>query len=127
MPESRPSLARKHTRKTEENRTDALDSGMTITLDGETYEVRIGDITPSLARAVRREFGCGPQSLIRQLAADPDIDLLAGFIWLARRIRGEGVDLEDVEAGVSYASLTADDFSAGVAQPEEVGDLPPED
>lgn len=120
----RPSTARKVTRKTKDARQEALDSGMKITIEGESYEVRMGDITPSIAREVRQEFGFGPQRFIATLASDPDVDLLAGFIWLARRIRGEYVDLDTVMGGVSYASLLGDDVEFDTTGPEELDDSP---
>lgn len=122
----RPSIQRKHTRKTDANRTAALDAGMVVTVDGEKYEVRVGDVTPAIAREVRRNFGMGVQSLLREMARDPDLDVLAGFMWIARLIRGEQVDLEEVEENLDYSALTDEDFSAAIAEPESEGDLPPE-
>jgi hypothetical protein len=99
---------RKVTRKTEENRESALDQGLRITLDGEVFEVRLGDITPAMARDLRGKVGFGPMQLVGQLAVDPDVDLLSAFVWLARRIAGEMVRFEDVE--VTYAQLLSDGF-----------------
>lgn len=126
----RPSLQRKHTRKTEENRTAGLEQGMTITVDGEAYTVRLGDVSPTLGREVRRIYGVGVRGFFGQLAHDPDLDLVAGFIWMARRIRGEYVELEDVESQLTYASL--DNADVGLADENEaaisdsVEDLSPE-
>lgn len=126
----RPSLQRKHTRKTEENRHAGLERGMTVTVDGESYTVRLGDVSPTLGREVRRIYGVGVRSFFGQLANDPDLDLVAGFVWMARRIRGEYVDLEDVESELTYASLgdadveLADENEAAVA--DSVEDLSPE-
>lgn len=121
----RPSTTRKVTRKTKDSRQAALDSGMRIEIDGEGYEVRLGDITPSVARELRREFGMGPQSFLATMGADPDVDLLAGFIWLARRIRGEYVDLETVMEGVGYETLLKDTIEFDLLSgPEELDDSP---
>lgn len=122
----RPSTARKHTRKSEDNRQAALDAGMRITIGGDVYEVRLGDVTPGIAREVRREFGMGPQRFMATMAADPDVDLLAGFMWLARRIRGEYVDLETVMEDVGYTTLLDNDIEFGTTTAEDVGELPPE-
>lgn len=105
---ARPSTARKVTRKTEESRESALDQGLRISMDGEVFEVRIGDITPTMARELRSKVGFGPMQLVAQCAADPDVDLLSAFVWLARRIAGELVRFEDVE--VTYAQLLSDGF-----------------
>lgn len=104
----RPTTARKVTRTTEANREDALDQGLRITMEDEVFEVRVGDITSSLARELRAKIGFGPMQLIRQCAVDPDVDLLSAFVWMARRIGGEMVRFEDVE--VTYAQLLSDGF-----------------
>lgn len=104
----RPTAARKVTRTTEANREDALDQGLRITLEGEVFEVRVGDITSTMARELRAHMGFGPMQLIRQCAIDPDVDLLSAFVWLARRISGELVRFEEVE--VTYAQLLSDGF-----------------
>jgi hypothetical protein len=104
----RPTTARKVTRTTEENRDAELDRGLRVTIDGEAYEVRVGDITSTLARELRSKLGFGPMQLINQCAVDPDVDLLSAIVWLARRIAGELVRFEDVE--VTYAQLLSDGF-----------------
>lgn len=116
---SRPTTARKVTRKTEESRESALDQGLRITLDGEVFDVRLGDITSPMARELRSKLGFGPMQLVGQLAVDPDVDLLSAFVWLARRINGELVRFEDVE--VTYAQLLSDGFDVstpGKADPD---------
>jgi hypothetical protein len=113
----RPTTARKVTRSTEANREDALDQGLRITLEDEVFEVRVGDITPAMARDLRGKVGFGPMQLIRQCAVDPDVDLLSAFVWLARRIAGELVRFEDVE--VTYAQLLSDGFDITTPGDEE--------
>ncbi len=113
----RPTTARKVTRKTEESRESALDQGLRITMEGEDFEVRLGDITPSMARELRGKLGFGPMQLVRQCAIDPDVDLLSAFVWLARRIAGEPVRFEDVE--VTYAQLLSDGFDVSTPGKEE--------
>jgi len=111
----RPTTARKVTRSTEANRESALDQGLRISLDGEDFDVRVGDITSAMARELRTHVGFGPMQLIRQCAIDPDVDLLSAFVWLARRIRGEMIRFDQVE--VTYAQLLSDGFD--VALPED--------
>lgn len=115
----RPTTARKVTRKTEESRESALDHGLRISIEGEDFEVRVGDITSALARELRANMGFGPMQLIRQCSIDPDVDLLSAFVWLARRIAGEMVRFQDVE--VTYAQLLSDGFDVstpGKADPD---------
>lgn len=111
-PAKRPSAARKHTRTTETSRADAMDSGLKITLEGEVYEVRLGDVTSNLTRELRRGTGMSFNQLMREVTTDPDVDSIAGFVWMARRIAGEKVDIEDVV--VTYAQLLGDDFEVEV-------------
>jgi hypothetical protein len=108
----RPTTARKVTRTSEANREDALDQGLRITIDGEAHEVRVGDITSPLARELRAKIGFGPIQLIQLCGADPDVDLISAFVWLARRISGEMVRFEEVE--VTYAQLLSDGFDVDV-------------
>lgn len=105
---ARPSTARKVTRKTEEKAHDALGQGVRLTLDGETYEVFLGDITPAIAAELRRQMGYSFQRLILHLNDDPDIDVLAAFAWCARRVRGEEIPFSAVT--VTYEQMYADGF-----------------
>jgi hypothetical protein len=104
----RPTTARKVTRSTEENRQDALEQGVRITLDGESYEVRLADVTPNLTRELRRQTGMSFNQLMREVVTDPDLDSLAGFAWMARRIAGESLEIDDVM--VTYAQILDEGF-----------------
>lgn len=119
---SRPTTARKVTRKTEEKRDDALDQGVSLTIDGESYVVRVGDVTPQIARELRNESGMSFMRLIGTVSSDPDIDVISAFVWLARRIRGEDVAFGDVE--VTYGQILSDGFDVSVPDAAEVADSP---
>lgn len=125
MTETRPSLARRHTRGTEKARNTELDRGIRITVEGDVFEVRVGDVTPALAAEFRRQTGMSFNRLMETIAQDPDIDVLTAFEWLARRVRGESdVELSDVE--FSYADMMSDEFDvseAGAVEPDK-GDDP---
>lgn len=99
----RPSLQRKVTRKTEDKRRELLDEGVRLSLDGEEWVVRLGDVTPVLARRFRREMGMSFTAVIAELNDDPDIDSVGALIWLARLIQGDEVALDDV--AITYADL----------------------
>lgn len=122
MTTSRPSAARKQTRTTEQNRTNELEQGIRITLDGEVHEVRLGDVTSNLTRELRRGTGLSFNQLMREVTTDPDVDSIAGFVWLARRIKGEKVDVEDVV--VTYTQLLDGDFDVDVPGKREDSDDP---
>ncbi len=103
MTENRPSLQRKDTRKTKEARQAELDAGVRITHDDKTYEVRLGDVSPQIARRFRLEYGSSFMRLINELGRDPDIDTVAGIVWMARLLGGEDLEFKDVE--VTYADM----------------------
>lgn len=119
---NRPSLARKVTPKSEKNRADALSQGVRISVDGESYEIRMGDVTPALARELRRTVGKSFNALMDEMGRDPDIDSISEFVWLARRLKGDVVALDDVE--VDYRAMLDDGFEIDVAGAEEVDDSP---
>lgn len=122
MTTSRPSSARKHTRTTEENRSDALEQGIRITLEGETYEVRLGDVTSNLARELRRGTGMALQQLLFEISNNPDLDSIASFVWLARRIAGEKVEIDDVV--ISYTQILNEGFDVDLPGKREAADDP---
>ena len=121
----RPSLQRKHTRTTKANKAEALDTGMTVVMPDGTHTVRIGDVTPQIARELRAAIGTGVLGLMEQLGSkDADLDLVQAFIFVARRIAGEAVTLDDCE--VTYADMLSDDFDVVVAGAEEPDGSDPE-
>ena len=99
----RPALDRKHTRKTEEKRNEALDLGLTIKVDGAEYTVRQGDLTSLDTMALRRETGFSFRALLSAFESDPDVDLVAALVWLSRRIDGERMlSFADVASEIGY-------------------------
>lgn len=118
---TRPALARKVTPKSEANREAALDDGVRMVVDGAEYVVRIGDMTAPLAREFRRNYGASFNALQAELSADPDLDSIAAFMWLAKRIQGEVLDFDDVT--VSYAQML-EGFEITTAGAEQVEDSP---
>lgn len=119
----RPTLAKKHTRKTEANRQNDLDQGVRIELDGEVFEVRAGDLSAVHSRLLRRECGVSFMQLMDELQESCDIDSIAAVIWLARRLRGESmVSYEDVANDIDY-SLT-DRIKVDNTSAEKVDDSP---
>lgn len=119
---NRPNLARKVTPSSEKNRAAALEQGVRISIDGETYEIRMGDVTPALARELRRNVGKSFNALMDEMGRDPDIDSISEFVWLARRMGGEAVDLDDVE--ITYRSMLDDGFEIDAAGREVVDEGP---
>lgn len=105
---TRPKVERRDTRKTTAKADAELDRGIALEFKGKTYEVRVGDVPPGIARELRQQTGYGFLQLFAAMATTPDLDLIAAWIWLARRIDGENVDLSEVDAEISYASIAVD-------------------
>lgn len=119
----RPPLARKVTNDHKKKRDEALDQGLKLTIDGEVYEARVGDVTAEIARELRQHTGKGFMHLVRTTAEDPDIDVISAFVWVARRVVGEEVAFEDVS--ISYAAMLGDDFEVSLPGAEDTdGDHP---
>lgn len=107
---SRPSLAPKVTRKTEQKREQGLDVGFRIHIVGEVYEVRIRDIPNRLVAEMRAQTGSTPLTVFRLLQNGVmDIDIIAQFVWLARRMAGEEVGFDEVE--LTYGDMDDFDFT----------------
>lgn len=121
----RPTLARKVTKGSEANRNAELDQGVRLVVDDKSFVLRTGDISPAIAREFRKTTGRSVRSLIDDLSEDPDIDVIAEAIWVAQRIDGETVALDDVV--IDYDLLASDRFDISIAGPvtaDEVDDDP---
>lgn len=121
-PATRPQLVRKVTPKSEANRKAPLEEGVRITIGGETFEVRVGDISAIHERELRREWGGSFEALSDELGGKPGIDSISAFVWFARRMRGDEVGFDDVV--YTYRDVFADDFEVALAGDAEVGDSP---
>lgn len=120
---ARPPIARKHTPASEKKRNSMLDTGIQITYLGKVYSVRAGDLTAVDAQALRKELGVSFMGLIRALHDDPDIDLVAGVMWLSRRVKGDHIPYEMVAAELGYEALETMVLD-NVTDAEEVGENP---
>lgn len=91
------------TKRSADEKRQALEQGLRITLDGRQYEVRFGDVTPAISRELRAATGMGWAQMTGLLMSDPDVDLLQAFVWVARRLKGERLSIDDVE--MSYEDV----------------------
>lgn len=113
MASSRPSLERRDTRKSKQARKDGMDLGVSIRLDGTTYTVTQGEMTGQLVMHLRRETGYSFRGLLVAAAKDPDIDVIAALVWLARRQAGELLlSFEEVAEEIGY------DVDVDLVEPE---------
>lgn len=95
----RPSLQRKDTRKTADTRRAALEQGVRITIDDVVHEIRLGDITPVLARRFRTEYGAPFSTVLDELETSTDIDTIAGVLWMSRLLAGDDVAFDEIAFG----------------------------
>lgn len=78
-------------------------AAISLSVDGRQYTVVVGDLTSLDAMALRRATGMSIQSLMRTATEDPDIDVIAALVWLARRTTGEkNLRFEDVASEIGY-------------------------
>lgn len=124
MTQKRPSAKRVHTNASEAKRTNDLDTGIRLVIDGEPYEVRLADVSPTVARKFRAMVGGSPNKTLSMMSDDPDIDTFTDFVLLARLIRGEDVTVDDVS--ITYADLLSDGFTVETAGAEDVNAEDPE-
>lgn len=124
MTTTRPTLAPKQTRASAAKKKAAMDSGISITIDERTYVVREGDITALDSRALRQEVGMTFPKIIAAMQDDPDLDLVAALVWLARRLEGErNLAFDDVASELNYSHV--EDLKIGNAADEEVDESDP--
>lgn len=62
---------------------------ITIVVDQQRYVLRANEISALDAMALRNETGISVRALLQSAQDDPDIDVIAGLVWLARRQAGE--------------------------------------
>lgn len=103
-PASRPSLARKVTPADRQRKHDQVAGrALSVTVDGVGYVVREGDLSAADSAALRREMGMSFAGVLRAAATDPDIDLVAAIVWLARRAEGErALTFAEVAESIGY-------------------------
>jgi hypothetical protein len=85
-------------------RAEAEAMTITIKVDGAVYTVRPGEVTANLVGQLRRVTGFSLQGLMAAAGEDPDLDVIAALVWMARRQAGENVNYEKVADSISYES-----------------------
>lgn len=83
-------------------RADAEDFTMTVKVDGIPYTFRPNEASAVMAGALRREVGMSMNGLLQAAHSDPDIDVLAAIVWLARLQAGDKVGYVEVAEAITY-------------------------
>lgn len=102
-------------------RAEAEDTTITIKIDGESYTVRPSEVTAKMAGQLRKQSGMSVRSVMVAAGDDPDLDVVAALVWLARRQRGEKVTWDEVAEAITYDSDLQTD-----AEPEVEDESSPE-
>jgi hypothetical protein len=85
-------------------RATAADAELSIVIDsdGVSHTLFPNLLTGQDTRAIREQTGMSLRRLIEYAQDDPDIDVLAALVWIARCQAGETVDLAHVAAQINY-------------------------
>lgn len=86
-----------------------------ITVDGKEYVIRFEDFNALEAREFRREMGSG---LAAAFSDTPDLDTIAGVLWLHRRKTHPKLKFEEVAKELTYFNFAVTEDSDDV-QPED--------
>lgn len=105
-------------RTTKAKRTTKSESTISVDLNGITFVLDIEECTAIDAADVRRRLGLSLRGLFERAATDPDIDVIATLVWLARRHDGEDqLTWDEVAATIDYSADIStdvpDDVKAG--------------
>jgi hypothetical protein len=92
-----------------------------VTLDGTTHFLRLGEVSAVETAELRRLTGFGLRHLGYVILSDPDIDVIAAVVWLARRQAGErSLPLDQVARAITYDSeIEVDVVDVKQAEDEE--------
>lgn len=92
---------------------------LAITVDGKEYVIRFEDFNALEAREFRREMGAG---LAAAFSDSPDLDTIAGVLWLHRRKTNPKLKFDEVAKELTYFNFDVVDDDDG----DEPGDDDPE-
>lgn len=73
-------------------------------IDGGDFTLYPNLVDSAGARAVREQTGMSYRKVLANLEDDPDIDLVAVLVWVARCQAGEKINFDEVAASIDYNS-----------------------
>ncbi|HET7486835.1 MAG TPA: hypothetical protein VFJ85_02835 [Acidimicrobiales bacterium] len=76
------------------------DPALVIAVDGQTYTIRLGDLSALDAKDFRAAVGVSLAQVMTN--GSTDLDVLAGLVWLARRRRERGLAYKTVAKVLTY-------------------------
>lgn len=93
------------------------DIAITVVVDDVAHVFRPGEMSALDASALRKEAGMSLRSLLSQINDDPDLDVVAAIVWLARRQAGNPASFTEVAEAISYQStISAGDDAPAVEE-----------
>lgn len=100
-------------------REDVAGEGLAFVLGGRKYTVSAGEVCAADVIALRRATGYSFAGLLRAAQEDPDIDVFAAVVWLARRAEGERtLTFDEVAQEITYDDINVEDDET--EDPEDV-------
>jgi hypothetical protein len=75
---------------------------ITVSVDGVKYSLFPQELSARDTTDVRRATGMSFRFLMEAAGKDPDLDVVAAVVWLARRQAGESVTFDEVANAIGY-------------------------
>jgi len=80
-------------------------TAMAIAINGKPYSLNPMDLSSNDVAALRQATGMSLRRVFELAETDPDIDVIAAFVWMARRAAGErNLRFESVASEIGYDS-----------------------
>jgi hypothetical protein len=86
------------------------DTKMEITVGNETYLIAVEDLTGLEVKAYREAVGTSPMAAFSN---QPDLDVVAGLVWIVRRRTEPGLTYDDVAGVMTYGDLLVEHDGTG--------------
>ncbi len=83
------------------------DAHISISVDGTVYTMRPSELSAVDGAKVRAQTGMSLRSLLSAAETDPDLDVIAAVVWLARRQAGEKITFDEVAEAIGYDAKIA--------------------
>lgn len=76
-----------------------------ISVNGDVYEFRPGEMTPRIARLVRQRTGMSAAKAHEQLGSDPDVDVVAVLCYAAALQSDVNADWDKLAESMSWLDM----------------------
>lgn len=95
-------------------------AGLRLIFKGTTYDIFLGDLTGRDVKDFRAQVGRSPVHAFSEApTTGMDLDVIAGFVWLAKRRRSPKTTYDDILDEINYSNFE-------VGSPGEVDEDDPE-